>query len=123
MSEHLVATLDLPLAWKRVKSDIQNEREFVRHPYEVHLVEADLEGWFERLQQEIRGGFNPSTPTIADIPKGGGAVRPGALLALNDKMVYTACVGTALPAIYSSLEWSQGVVDFGYQLVKDHEKT
>lgn len=92
-------------------------------PLRDSTVEADLEGWFEQLQQEILGGFNPSTPTIADIPKGGGAVRPGALLALNDKMIYTACVGTAFPAIYSSLEWSQGVVDFGYQLAKDHEKT
>jgi hypothetical protein len=123
MSEHLAATLDLSLAWKRVKSDIQNKREFVRHPYEIILVEADLEGWLEHLRQEIRAGFNPSAPTIADIPKGRGAVRPGALLGLNDKLVYAACVGAALPAIYSSLEWSQGIVDFGYQLAKDHGKT
>jgi hypothetical protein len=120
MSEHLAATLDLSLAWERVKSDIRNGREFVRHPYEVDLVEADLDGWLEGLRNEVQNGFNPSAAIIADIPKGRGAVRPGALLRLEDRVVYAACVGTALPAIYSALEWSQGQIDIAYQIAKEH---
>lgn len=122
MTEHLAATLDLRLAWQRVKWDITNSRAFVRNPYEIDLVEADLDGWLSNLTQEIENGFNPSAATIAEVPKGGGAVRPGALLNLEDKVVYAACVGTALPAIYSTLEWSQGEVDFSYQISKEHHR-
>ena len=43
MSDELAALLDLKLAWRRVKADIYElKRVFVRHPYEVNLVEQDL---------------------------------------------------------------------------------
>ena len=122
MSEHLAATLDLRLAWQRVKSDITNGRAFVRNSYEVELIEADLDGGLDTLKRQILDGFNPSAATIAEIPKGGGAVRPGALLHPEDRLIYAACVGTALPAIYSALEWSQGEVDFAYQIAKEHNR-
>ena len=122
MSEHLAATLDLQLAWHRVKSDIKTGRSFVSSTYEVELVEVDLGGWLNTLTQQVRDGFNPSAAAIAEIPKGGGAVRPGALLHLEDRVVYAACVGAALPAIYSALEWSQGEVDFAYQVTREHNR-
>src|SRR5207237_415893 len=53
---------------------------------------------------------------IADIPKGNGAVRPAALLNLEDRVVYAAAVGALLSAINLGLGWSQGKVDFSYRL-------
>lgn len=115
LSQNLVESLDLDLAWLRVSDDISS-REFVRHVYERELVETELESWLKQLQAEILAGYSPSAPTIADVPKGNGAVRLGALLPLNDRIVYAGCVGAALPAIHSTLDWSQGKVDFSYQL-------
>jgi hypothetical protein len=119
MSEHLAETLDLMAGWQRVRKDIQIQREFVRHPYEISLVELDLDGWLLELRRKVRPGFHPFAAPIADVPKGYGAVRPGALLKLDDRVIYAACIGTVFPAIFSALEWSQGVVDFSYQLTSN----
>lgn len=122
MSENLVETLDLDLAWLRVRDDA-SEREFVRRVYERELIEIELESWLKRLQSEILAGYSPSAPSIADKPKGNGAIRLGALLSLDDRIVYAACVGAALPAIRSTLKWSQQTVDFSHQLAANPNKS
>lgn len=108
--------LDLALAWRRTKADLQSRRVFVETPYEIDLVEENLDGWLEQLAQKIAAGYRPASSIIADIPKGNGAIRPGALLSLEDRTVYAAAVGALLPAIHSGLRWSQGKIDFSYQL-------
>jgi hypothetical protein len=112
----LVSKLDLELAWRRVKNDLQNGRVFVHPPYEHELVDAGKEEWLNQLQSKIVGGYRPHSAVIADIPKGNGAVRPGALLSLEDRVVYAAVVGAMLPSIGAGLRWSQGTVDFSYRL-------
>jgi hypothetical protein len=82
-----VDQLDLDLAWRRTKSDLQNGRVFVHSPLEIELVEADLKPWLDRLRQKIQGGYYPDSAVLADIPKGNGAVRPGAMLSLEDRVV------------------------------------
>jgi hypothetical protein len=108
--------LDLALAWRRTKADLQANRVFVRMPCEIELVEENLDGWLNQLNQKIAAGYHPSSAPIADIPKGNGAVRPAAILSLEDRTVYAALVGALLPEIYSGLRWAQGTVDFSYQL-------
>jgi hypothetical protein len=34
---------DLALAWRRTKADLQSDRVFVRAPYEIDLVEENLD--------------------------------------------------------------------------------
>ncbi|MFI4948539.1 MAG: reverse transcriptase domain-containing protein [Alphaproteobacteria bacterium] len=108
--------LDLALAWRRTKADLQSRRVFVETPYEIELVEENLEEWLEQLNQKIAAGYRPTSALIADVPKGNGAIRPGATLSLEDRTVYAAAVGALLPAIHSGLRWSQGRIDFSYQL-------
>ena len=72
--------LDLALAWRRTKADLQANRVFVRMPYEIELVEENLDGWLNQLDQKISAGYHPSSAPIADVPKGNGAVRPAAIL-------------------------------------------
>lgn len=122
MSENLAESLDLDLAWLRVGDDASH-REFVRRVFERELIEVDLGSWLISLQQEILAGYAPSAPSIADVPKGNGAVRPGALLPINDRIVYAACVGAALPTIHSALKWAQGTVDFSHQLASAPSKS
>ena len=111
-----VDKLDLELAWRRVKSDLQTGRVFVHSPFEVELIEANLDEWLARLRDKISAGYQPSSAVVADIPKGNGAVRPAALLSLEDRVVYAALVGAILPSINGGLRWSQGTVDFSYRL-------
>ena len=111
-----VRKLDLELAWRRVKADLQAARSFVLSPLEIELVEAAQDEWLNQLSEKIAKGYCPSSAAIADIPKGNGAVRPAALLTLEDRVVYSAGVGAILPSINAGLGWSQGRVDFSYRL-------
>jgi hypothetical protein len=111
-----VEKLDLELAWRRVKADLQAARSFVRSPLEIELVEAAKDDWLNQLREKITGGYRPHSTVIADIPKGNGAVRPAALLTLEDRVVYSAAVGAILPSINAGLGWSQGRIDFSYRL-------
>lgn len=111
-----VEKLDHDLAWRRVKNDLQTGRVFVHTPYELQLVEAGQAEWQGQLQEKIASGYRPHSAIVADIPKGNGAVRPAALLCLEDRVVYAATVGAILPSISAGLRWSQGTVDFSYRL-------
>jgi hypothetical protein len=111
-----VEKLDLDLAWRRVKNDLQTGRVFVHTPYELQLVEGEQAEWLGQLQEKIARGYRPHSAVVADIPKGNGAVRPAALLCLEDRIVYAATVGAMLPSIGAGLRWSQGTVDFSYRL-------
>jgi hypothetical protein len=116
MSELLSTTLDLTLAWRRVKDDIPG-RVFIRHPFEISIIEQDREAWLNRLKESIRDGhYNPGPSIICDAPKGKGTVRPGAHLAMADRVVFAACVGACFQNIHRHLHWSQGTVDYSYRL-------
>ena len=111
--------LDLHLAWRRVKSDIDH-RVFIGHPYAVSVIEHTLDDWIAARFEDLQGGrYEPKPMFVCDVPKGGGLIRPGAHLSYADRLVYAACVGACLPAIHEVLRWAQGSVDFSYQLAND----
>jgi hypothetical protein len=113
---------DLPLAWRRTKADIQTNRIFVRTPYEIELVDQNTEEWLSQLSDKVTAGYRPGSAIIADIPKGNGAIRPAALLSLEDRTVYADIVGSLLPTISAGLRWSQGSIDFSYQLASQPDR-
>ncbi|MGZ5484143.1 MAG: reverse transcriptase domain-containing protein [Pyrinomonadaceae bacterium] len=118
MSEALSNLLDLDLAWRRAKQD-QPKRIFVRHPYEVDLIETDVRSWLQRLSESLRtDAYHPSPLVICEVPKGRGAVRPGGHLAVDDRIVYAGCVGACLPTIHEHLSRNAGF-DFSYRLGDD----
>ena len=75
----------LALAWRRTKADIQANRAFVRTPYEIELVDQNTDEWLGHLSEKVAAGYRPGSAAIADVPKGNGAVRPGAVLSLEDR--------------------------------------
>src|SRR5436190_14821902 len=100
MSESLETLLDLDTAWKRLKLEGAH-RGFVRHPFELALTESDLPAWLNAIREDLRtGGYAPSAVTICDAPKGKGAVRPGGILSLRDRLVFIAAVGACFSAIH-----------------------
>ncbi len=121
MSKELAELLDLELAWKRVKLDIPHHV-FIKNPFEVQLLEADLTGYLDDLSARIRNDeYHPKPTYICNVPKGDGLVRPGSILSVDDRIVFYACVGACMPNIYETLKWSQGIVDFSYEISNEFE--
>ena len=113
---------DLALAWRRTKADIQANRAFVRTPYEIELVDQNTDEWLGHLSEKVAAGYRPGSAAIADVPKGNGAVRPGAVLSLEDRTVYADIVGSLFPRVSTGLRWSQGTVDFSYRLAAQPDR-
>jgi hypothetical protein len=82
MSDDLANLLDLRVAWRRVKSDLKH-RVFITRPYELAVIESDLDGWLSEVDALVRSGrYHPGPMIISEVPKGGGLIRPGSHLAL-----------------------------------------
>jgi len=108
-----LATLDLTLAWQRVRGE--RSQAFIRFPHEVELVELDLATWLTSIQDRINSGAYVPSPAIhCDVPKKKWMIRPGSYVSLTDRVVYTACVSACLPQIRKATDWAQGTHDFGY---------
>lgn len=116
MTQQIGKELDLNIAWKRTKTDL-NDDAFVRHPFIVKLIDIDAESWLQTSQQNISSGtYYPSPMLVCDVPKPKFAVRPGSILTMQDRLIYSACIGHCLDEIHSALRWSQGTIDFGHML-------
>jgi hypothetical protein len=60
MDTHVVESFDLELAWKRVIRDFADDRVFVKHPYQLDLIEVDeqhLLEWLDAFQINASIGF------------------------------------------------------------------
>lgn len=124
MSAELVELLDLDLAWKRAKRDIERDRIFIKNPYEAHLIEQDLKGWLSKLAKMVEENrFTPSPAIICEIPKPRSGIRPGAHLSIQDRVIYAACIEVVYSLIYENLKWSQGVIDYNYQLLPPNRRS
>ncbi len=117
-----VAQAEIELAWKRVKLD--KDRVFVRHPYELALIDIELNPWLEDVRLKLNQGiYQPQAPSVCDAPKSPITVRPGALLTITDRLVFATCVGACLPAIAAALATgSDELFDYSYQLSADGRK-
>ncbi|NJK36154.1 MAG: hypothetical protein HC919_15125 [Oscillatoriales cyanobacterium SM2_2_1] len=124
MSSELANILDLSLGWKRVKRDVTSNRVFIKHPYEILLIEQDLESWLNKIRQSMEeNSFSPSPAPICEIPKPRSGIRPGSHICMRDRVVYAACIEAIYSSIYDNLTWSQGKIDFSYQLLPPEKKS
>lgn len=113
----LVACLDLEAGWRRVKLDLSKKRGFVRHPYLQDLIALNEAAWVTSLRDAIASGtYRPAPMEVCDVPKSGGAIRPGSILQLRDAVVYSACVDAAYQSIYSRIYGTGPLRDFAYRL-------
>lgn len=110
MSEAQAELLNLELAWTRVKQDILDDQLFAQRLLERKLIEADEDGWWDSVKQDIMlNRYHPAPALTVDVPKTKGAVRPGALLPLRDAVVYYAVVGACLGPIEVSTRWASDI--------------
>ena len=121
MSKAQAELLNLELAWKRVKLDIP-DRVFIRNPFEVKLIEADLANYLDDLNERIDNDtYHPKPAFICDVPKGGRLIRPGSVLSIEDRIIYYACLSACMPNLYETLKWAQGTVDCSYEISHEFE--
>jgi hypothetical protein len=115
MSQALASSLDLELAWARLKFD-RPDRCFLIQPFLIELIELDLPSWLGRINQRIVDGYVPSASLALQSPKGNWQVRPGVYLRPEDEVVFNAIIGQHYQGIEADLRNLQGDPDIAYQL-------
>jgi len=108
--------MNIDKKWKRFKNDYKYGL-FVKHPYEMSIIEYKLDEWLQELDAKFQNGtFEVSDMQICEVPKGKGLLRPGSILKTQDVLFFIHLVSEAFTEIYEHLKWSQGKVDFSYIL-------
>lgn len=98
--------------------DHDDNRVFVTSRVILGIVRSCEDQWLNRIYTSVvNGHYHPSPPNLCDVPKGGGGIRPGTILTLEDQVVYTALVGTCFPSIKGALTRVDPPHDFAYQLL------
>jgi hypothetical protein len=124
MNPSLIDLLNLELAWKRVKLDFSTKKVFVEFRNEVQILEKNLDSKVQQLTNDIiSGNYHPKQSIICEIPKIGGSIRPAAYLELEDRIVYTACVGACYEKIYNFIDQEIGNIDFSNPIFPNPNKT
>lgn len=105
-----------------VKEDARSGMNFVKYPYEAELFSRQHDQKLNKLKDELAADtYIPQPCNLANVPKGKGAVRPGAILTFEDQIAYTMLVDSIYPELHAELSDIQGVSDFAYQLQpQDH---
>lgn len=120
MKSSLIELLNLELAWKRVKQDFTTKKVFVEFQNEVTILEKNLDAKIHQLTKDIiNEKYHPKQSIICEIPKIGGSIRPAAYLELEDRIVYTACVGACYEKIYNFINEEIGNIDFSNPIFAD----
>jgi len=107
-------TVDIALAWSRVKQDLK-DKHFISPIFLPDILKGELEIYLAGLKTKIESkSFQPRPMEIVEIPKGRGLIRPGSLLFIDDNIAYSAIVQECYVPILKQIEWSQNEVDFAY---------
>ena len=85
--------LDLNLAWRRVKRDSHSD--FILSPFEFDVYDARAAKGLAVLEKKIDSQYHFNDAVSIEVPKPGFTLRPGAILTLEDRIVYRNRRGTA----------------------------
>lgn len=112
--------LNLELSWERVRDDLVDGRTFLRHPHELKLTEVNLNEWLKSIKASLDNfSYNPSPVFVCDVPKTNNGIRPGAILKLKDRVIYTALIGECIPNIKAGTIWSENQIDFNNKIAEN----
>ena len=101
----LADRLKLELAWRRTKKDLRIKG-FYYHPYELELIDYNLDRWISNLRDKISSGYNPNVSEIIDVPKPYWHLRKGSILNLEDSVVYSSLILDSIDEIKKGIDWS-----------------
>jgi hypothetical protein len=116
---YLIYMADISRAYKIMTEDLSNQV-FVNFPFEKEIVSRNINTWRTYISEQIDNEtYSPDDMSLAEVPKPNWAVRPGSILNLKDHLTYTYFVDSIYDNIHRTLSWSQGNIDFAYQLCEE----
>jgi hypothetical protein len=87
------------------------------HPYEQAIIRESHDEYAQRLAEDLNSGrYFPDTAPTAEVPKGGGAIRPVQLLSLRDQIVYALIGQKCLAPIARELGPDHKQTDYSYHI-------
>ncbi len=110
LSEPELRSLNLPLAWRRVKAD-QPKVAPVQRDLAVELVDEDPEEWLAALRGRLASGWRAGPAKICAKPRKSGLLRPFVVVSLLDEVVFAALVTAVAPTLRRTLHEQQTHVD------------
>jgi hypothetical protein len=115
--------LDIKLALDRISKDYNEDKTFIKLPYELAIIKKNNVEWINSFEDDIiNDRYAPGPMHICEVPKGNYHIRPGAHLSIEDAVYYTALVGEAYENIFESTIWARDRYDFSYTLTGDKYK-
>ena len=105
---------DLDLAWRRLVYDARDD--LVPDPLgyrDFMTTRADI---VANVRSRLADGYSPSSLLRMDVPKNDLAMRPGSIPLIEDRLVYTALVGSFAERADASLETEEVVPSFRVQV-------
>lgn len=106
----------LAAGWDWYKHDVRSNRTFVANPVLITLIEANLDEWLDELAESLASNnYQPQDIETVEVPKPGGAVRPGANSTPEDAVVYAALVDNIYDAVADRIGEPPNSADYSYQ--------
>ena len=82
--------LNLELAWRRVKNDLNND--FIPDLVELSDIDYDIKNTLSNIRKQIDRGYQPSNILMIDQPKSGFTLRPASIITPEDRILYQALI-------------------------------
>ena len=103
----------LDLAWRRLLSDAQDD--LVPDPLAYEDFKSDKDNLLKSVKQRLQAGYEPTDLLKMDVPKSEFAFRPGSIPVIEDRLAYTALIGSFAEMIDSTLEDEDVVASYRVQ--------
>ena len=101
---------DLSLAWRRMLNDARDD--LVPDPLSYQDFALRKANILASVRERLESSYSPSSLLHMDVPKSRLALRPGAIPLIEDRIVYTAIVGSFAERIDSALEGEEVVPSY-----------
>ncbi len=115
-----VGSLDLDLAYRRVKQDLKTD--FIDYSIERQVFDHRREENLQQLGLEIEGEYKPSLTKRIDVPKQNRTLRPGAVPRLKDRIVLQALIDSVAEKIDDQMIPDADKVVFSHRVKKNGDE-
>ena len=113
-------SLDLHLAYRRVKQDLKTD--FIEYFIERQVFDYRLEENLQQLRLEIEGEYRPVLAKRIDVPKENRTLRPGAVPRLKDRIVLQALIDSIAQRVDDQLIPDADEVVFSHRVKKNGDE-
>ncbi|RQG87025.1 hypothetical protein EA462_15395 [Natrarchaeobius halalkaliphilus] len=120
-----VDDLDLELAWRKTKKDLNDHmNSFTDSPYVIDILDRNTDEWIEELRNALNNGeYEPKSVRIVNVPKNNYHLRPASVLHPKDIVVYSSYILEVYSKIKDEMQWSGNRCRYSHILLDDKSKS